>query len=281
VKLAELVKWAWKNNSVIVAYVYGNFGSGKTSYALWTAYEVLGDWSRVLKHLFFDPAEAAVAMRRAIERKRRLPIVVMDDAGLWLDRMTWWESEKVAFMQFFNLIRSVTAGIIFTTPTEELPKQILRKSMIRVRVEPVGEEHAKQQLGDTAVEAVLEAAARFGVSKQLAIATGYVVRTLPSFMQLVSKQFYDLYPLHYPIHEEYERKRHAALRHYFERWSSMIGHRHSFESYRERIAELLDRGVAKREIARMLRGEGVPKATAYYWIRLVEGSASSKAEVKK
>jgi hypothetical protein len=275
VRLAELIRWAWRSNSVIVAYVYGNFGSGKTSYALWTAYEVLGDWGRVLGHLFFDPAEAAAAMRRAIERRRRLPIVIMDDAGLWLDRMTWWESEKVAFMQFFNLIRSVTAGIIFTTPTEELPKQILRKSVVRVKVEPVGEEHARQQLGDAAVEAALEAAARFGVSKQLAIATGYVVRTLPDFTQLVSKQFYDLYPLHYPIHEQYEAKRHRALKHYFEKWSAMIGRRHSFESYRERIAELLSRGAAKREIARMLRSEGVPKATAYYWIRLVEEGLSA------
>jgi len=281
VKLAELVKWAWKNNSVIVAYVYGNFGTGKTSYALWTAYEVLGDWDKVLRYLFFSPGEAAAVMKRAIVNRRRLPIVIMDDAGLWLDRMTWWESEKIAFMKFFNLIRSVTASIIFTTPTEELPKQILKKSMIRVQVEPVSRDDAAKVLGKEAVDAVLDAASRFGVSSRLAVATGYVVRTLPSFMQLVSKQFYDLYPLHYPVYEKYETKRHRALRQYFEKWSSMISSRHSFEDYRDKIEEMLRKGASKRDIARMLRGEGVPKPTAYYWIRLVEGSASSKAEVKK
>ena len=280
-KLAELVKWAWKNNSVIVAYVYGNFGTGKTSYALWTAYEVLGDWDKVLRYLFFSPGEAAAVMKRAIVNRRRLPIVIMDDAGLWLDRMTWWESEKIAFMKFFNLIRSVTASIIFTTPTEELPKQILKKSMIRVQVEPVSRDDAAKVLGKEAVDAVLDAASRFGVSSRLAVATGYVVRTLPSFMQLVSKQFYDLYPLHYPVYEKYETKRHRALRQYFEKWSSMISSRHSFEDYRDKIEEMLRKGASKRDIARMLRGEGVPKPTAYYWIRLVEGSASSKAEVKK
>jgi len=281
VKLAELVKWAWKNNSVIVAYVYGNFGTGKTSYALWTAYEVLGDWDKVLRYLFFSPGEAAAVMKRAIVNRRRLPIVIMDDAGLWLDRMTWWESEKIAFMKFFNLIRSVTASIIFTTPTEELPKQILKKSMIRVQVEPVSRDDAAKVLGKEAVDAVLGAASRFGVSSRLAVATGYVVRTLPSFMQLVSKQFYDLYPLHYPVYEKYETKRHRALRQYFEKWSSMISSRHSFDDYRDKIEEMLRKGASKRDIARMLRGEGVPKPTAYYWIRLVEGSASSKAEVKK
>ena len=280
-KLAELVKWAWKNNSVIVAYVYGNFGTGKTSYALWTAYEVLGDWDKVLRYLFFSPGEAAAVMKRAIVNRRRLPIVIMDDAGLWLDRMTWWESEKIAFMKFFNLIRSVTASIIFTTPTEELPKQILKKSMIRVQVEPVSRDDAAKVLGKEAVDAVLGAASRFGVSSRLAVATGYVVRTLPSFMQLVSKQFYDLYPLHYPVYEKYETKRHRALRQYFEKWSSMISSRHSFDDYRDKIEEMLRKGASKRDIARMLRGEGVPKPTAYYWIRLVEGSASSKAEVKK
>jgi hypothetical protein len=280
-KLAELVKQAWKNNSVVVAYVYGNFGAGKTSYALWTAYEVLGDWDKVLRHLFFDPGEAAAIMRRAIENRRRLPIVIMDDAGLWLDKMTWWESEKIAFMKFFNLIRSVTAGIIFTTPTEELPKQILRKSMIRVRVEPANKEDASQILGEDVVNAALSATSMFGVSSHLAVATGYVVRTLPSFMQLVSKQFYDLYPLHYPVYEKYEAKRYRALRQYFEKWSSMIASRHSFEDYRDKIEEMLQKGTSKRDIAKMLQGEGVPKPTAYYWIRLVEGSAENKAEVEK
>jgi len=175
----------------------------------------------------------------------------------------------------------VTASIIFTTPTEELPKQILKKSMIRVQVEPVSRDDAAKVLGKEAVDAVLGAASRFGVSSRLAVATGYVVRTLPSFMQLVSKQFYDLYPLHYPVYEKYETKRHRALRQYFEKWSSMISSRHSFDDYRDKIEEMLRKGASKRDIARMLRGEGVPKPTAYYWIRLVEGSASSKAEVKK
>jgi len=52
----ESNKEGWKNDAVVTAYVYGEFGHGKTAYALWTAYEVLGDWKEVLNHLFFDPS---------------------------------------------------------------------------------------------------------------------------------------------------------------------------------------------------------------------------------
>lgn len=278
-RLAELARLAWRNNSVVVAYVYGNFGSGKTSYALWTAYEVLGGWERVLKYLFFDPGEAAAVMRRAIERGRRLPVIIMDDAGLWLDRMTWWEEEKVAFMQFFNLIRSVAACVIFTTPTEELPKQILRKSTVRVRVEPVAVEHALSLVGGEVVEAVQAAAKSYGLKHSpLALATGYVVHTLPSFMQIVSKQFYDLFPLHYPVVEEYERKRRAALRRYFERWESKVLGRRSIAEYRRKIEGLLAEGRSRAEVVKVLMKEGVPRATAYYWVRKLSSEQKQGAE---
>jgi len=130
-ELAGLIKKAIKGEAVVTAYVFGEFGFGKTSYALWTAYEVLGDWGKVLKHLFFEPEEAIEVMGKAIESGERLPIIIMDDAGLWLDKLTWWEEDKVAFMEFFNLIRSVAAGVIFTTPSEELPKQIIRKCFFK------------------------------------------------------------------------------------------------------------------------------------------------------
>ena len=40
--MSTLIRRSLKSDLVITAYVYGEFGCGKTSYALWTAYEVLG-----------------------------------------------------------------------------------------------------------------------------------------------------------------------------------------------------------------------------------------------
>ena len=68
--LSSLIERAYVNNGVITTYIYGDLGAGKASYALWTAYEVLGDWRQVLKHVFFRPEEAAQAMRKAIDRAK-------------------------------------------------------------------------------------------------------------------------------------------------------------------------------------------------------------------
>jgi len=143
--LASLIKWAINNNGIVIAYVYGPMGYGKTSYALWTAYEVLGDWDKVLDHLFFDLDEALDFMYRHIMRGRRIPIMILDDAGFFLNRLTWWEKPKVEFMELFNLARSIAASIIFTSPTEEIPRQLLSKTNFRVSVRPLTEEEMQKR----------------------------------------------------------------------------------------------------------------------------------------
>ena len=215
--LADLIKQAYSRNGVISAYVYGEFGYGKTSYALWTAYEVLGSWRKVLNYLFFDPGEAVKVMAKAIYTDKRLPIIIMDDAGLWLDKLTWWQEEKVAFMEFFNLIRSVTAGVIFTTPSEELPKQILKKCFFRIAVSPATERKIAELIREEDFRKVIALTEKYGLEKVFSIATGYKLKTLPSFFNLVRKEFYDVYPLQYPVFREYKRKRRKALKQYLRR----------------------------------------------------------------
>ena len=90
--LSSLIRKAMERDGVIVAYIYGDFGAGKTSYALHVAAEVLGSWNKVLDYLFFAPEDAMKAIRKAIDTGKRLPIIIMDDAGLWLDKLTWWET---------------------------------------------------------------------------------------------------------------------------------------------------------------------------------------------
>ncbi|RLG89123.1 MAG: hypothetical protein DRO15_01300 [Thermoprotei archaeon] len=264
-----MIRRAMKFNGVVTAYVYGDFGHGKTSYALWTAYEVLGDWGKVLKYLFFDPREAVRVMGRAIYDGVRLPIIIMDDAGLWLDRLTWWERDKVAFMEFFNLIRSVAAGIIFTTPSEDLPKAILKKSFFRIAVSPVSRDRVVEIVGVNGYESLLNLAKKYGLAKEFCIATGYRLKTLPSFMNIVRKEFYDVYPLQYPIYREYEVKRREALKQYFEKWRSVVEGSKlvNKDDVIALIKELIIKGRPKSEIVKELRKLGVPRSTAYYWIK--------------
>ncbi len=273
--LADMIKQAMKYNGVVVAHIYGDFGFGKTSYALWVAYNVLGSWNNVLNHLFFTPREALVAVEKAIKTGHRLPIMIMDDAGLWLDRLTWWQEDKVAFMEFFNLIRSVAAGVLFTTPSEDLPKPNLKKCFFRIHVSPAKYEDIVARFGEPVAKTVVKQATEHGLKHILAVATGYKLRTLPSFMNIVKKEFYDIYPLHYPVYEEYEEKRRRALSIYYTRWKERVlesvatdkkeKNKHLYMVTRE----MLSLGADKREIARKLMSLGASKSTAYYIINRV------------
>jgi len=267
--LSQLIEKAWRHDGVVTAYVYGDFGSGKTSYALWVAYEVLGSWDQALKHLFFSPREAALAMRRAIEKGRRLKIIIMDDAGLWLDRTTWWEEDKVMFGQFFNLVRSIAAGVVFTTPAQELPRSILRRCAFRVNVRPTGSEEILSKGGPGLLESLQARCSEYGLREFYSIATGYRMRMLPSFFEFAKKEYYDFFPLHYPVYREYSAKRRRALKLYFERWTESLkskdeareGKRKLFEE----AAKMAEGGAPRLEIYRFLVEKGVPKSTASKW----------------
>jgi hypothetical protein len=267
--LSQLIEKAWERDGVVTAYVYGDFGSGKTSYALWVAYEVLGSWDQALKHVFFSPREAALAMRRALEKGRRLKIIVMDDAGLWLDRTTWWEEDKILFGQFFNLIRSVAAGVIFTTPAQELPRSILRRCLFRVSVRTTGSEEILSKGGPGLLESLRARCGEHGLEEVYSVATGYRLRMLPTFLEFAKKEYYDFFPLHYPVYREYSAKRRRALKLYFERWAESLKPKEEAREGRRKLLEeaekMAEAGAPRLEIYRFLVERGVPKSTASKW----------------
>lgn len=266
--LASLIKTAYKNNGIITAYIYGEFGYGKTSYALWVAYDVYGDWSKALANLHFSPRGLLSGIRSVISDNKRIPLIIMDDAGLWLDRLTWWEKDKVNFMKLFNLVRSITAGIIFTTPSEELPRQIINKCFLRVWVsiaspEEVPLEHLR------GIRALI---GKYRLGNSISVARGYSLKTLPSFFRFVKKQFIDYYPTHYPVYKEYERKRREAIKHYYYKLLEVVEQNYS-EAGKEHVYSYirreLRRGTPIRDIARTLISLGIPRSTAYYYIKRV------------
>jgi len=269
--LANLIEKAYRNNGVVTAYIYGDFGQGKTSYSLWVAYRVLGSWDDVLDHLFFDPEEAVNVMGEAISKGKRLKLIIMDDAGLWLDRLTWWEEKKVAFMNFFNLIRSVSAGVLFTTPTQELPKQILNKCMFRIHIRPTSREEVVKLIGDDGLSELEGVIRKYGLKNLINIAIGYRLKMLPSFTEFFSKEFYDVFPLHYPIYEKYERKRRRALEKYFRKWKEEVEGREKArrEELYVKAEEMIRSGIKASEVLKELMKLGIPQTTAYRWVKKI------------
>jgi hypothetical protein len=213
-----------------------------------------------LDHLFFDLDEALDFMYRHIMRGRRIPIMILDDAGFFLNRLTWWEKPKVEFMELFNLARSIAASIIFTSPTEEIPRQLLSKTNFRVSVRPLTEEEMQKSEG--ALEAS-KVASEFGLEPYVAVARGYRLNVLPSFMKIVQKEFIDYYPLYYPVFEEYNRIRMRYIK------KKVAELRRKRREDREKLLEEaieIYRKAGPTQALEFLINSGLPRTTARYWI---------------
>jgi len=176
--------------------VIGPQGSGKTTYAMLVSYEVYGDWNAVLDHLYFDPREALPAFRRALETGERIPLVVFDDAGMHLskymlssDRESYKLATKLNAM--INLARTLTAGIIYTSPDMDILKELRKKAWI-----------------------VAEPTAPHGLAKPDRLAKLYRKRIAPSGKVYVHKLGYDAYRLDAipdDVRMKYEEKRRKAM----------------------------------------------------------------------
>ena len=211
--LSALIKRAYRTNGYVSAGVIGEMGIGKTSYALHVASEIYG-WDKALQYLFFKPQDAVRVMRKALDSGKRIPLLIMDDAGFWLSKLTWWEEHKVVFMDFYNLIRTVCASIIFTCPGDELPKVMRKKMYFRITISPLHKNRVIQLL-EKIPKRELEVLRSEGRDiRYWNIAKGYKLQTLPSYMQYVRSLFEDIYPLHYPkhIYLKYEEMRRVFVR---------------------------------------------------------------------
>lgn len=211
-ELADRIIHAWKHKGLVTAFVYGQFGDGKTSFLLHTAYEVfkrIGNlskaeaWFQALDHLFFSPIEgmAYIETARTKNPNARVVMLGMDDVGQHLPRARWWREDVVQFREWLTVARTDAAAVVFTAPTQlSLPGGIIDACFIRIHV----------QKSDT---------------PRYSIAKGYQVFLTPRFQQGVKGPiFIDEFPRHYPnfVYNEYTIMRKKAVaplrRHLIQMW---------------------------------------------------------------
>jgi len=134
--LARKINRAYEKESFECFLVVGEMGRGKTSFALHLAREVLGNWDVVLNYLFFDVTQALQVMYNSLINGRRLKIIILDDFGLWGSSLDWFESDKRAFVRFYNVIRECVSSVVITSPLpQDILKRIREKSMYKVQVD--------------------------------------------------------------------------------------------------------------------------------------------------
>ena len=194
--LTRMVRSALRRQDFVSCFVIGPQGSGKTTYAMLVLHEVYGDWDEVLKHLYFDPREALPELKEALQTGRRIPLMVFDDAGLHLSKYLISSNREGFHLArlingLVNLIRTLTAGVVYTSPDMDILKELRKKAW-----------------------AVAEPTAPHGVEDPSRVAKLYRKRIAPSGKVYIHKLGYDAYDLRAipaDVRKEYEEKRRAAM----------------------------------------------------------------------
>ncbi len=263
--LSRLIERAHETEGFISAFIYGSQGTGKTSYSLHVAADVYGCWNTALKHLFFSPLDAIDKMLKTLERLEagegeRIKVLIMDDAGIWLSKSTWWEDSKQEFAELFDLIRSVCSCVIFNSPGNNVIGRIMNEIMLRVKITEI----------DAKMSEMLRDMGYKIDSTKYRLAVLYSHKLTPKFQGYIKKEAYDVFPLHYPVYEEYNRIRLKVVK------QKLINVKQVLETKRkermivegqinenlldEQIVELLKLGLPKHRIAKIL---GISSRTLY------------------
>ncbi len=279
--LSRLIEEAHRNEGFVSAFVYGPQGIGKTSYCLHVAADVYGSWKEALRHLYFDPTNAIDAMLERIEvlergeTEERIKTAIMDDAGVWLSKSSWWEESKQEFGELFDLIRSACSCVIFNSPGDNIVGRIANEIMFRIKVTKISAE----------MHETLRGMGYKVDPKRHRVAVIYSHNLTPMFRSYVKKVAYDVFPVHYPVHEEYKRIRLKFVRGKLESVKAALAAKRAErlvvegkineDIITEQILELLEMGLPKVRIAKIL---GISTRTLYERLKRVSRNLSAPHE---
>ena len=120
--LSEEIYWKWRKDEALLAIIEGEFGSGKSSVCIQMLKELYPKGDDWRKYLVFKPEDFLNLVDTLImqEPPEKVPMIVWDDAGLWLYAMEWSDERVKSVVKFINVMRTVVGGLILTTPTQDM-----------------------------------------------------------------------------------------------------------------------------------------------------------------
>lgn len=114
--------------------VYAGLGKGKSAYAIFTLVECIFNsyevtereaWEIAKGFICFHPEQFFHKLREIRDTGlERVPLILWDDAGLWLYALDWNDPFVKALGKYMNVARSRLGAIMLTTPT---PTWIIKK----------------------------------------------------------------------------------------------------------------------------------------------------------
>jgi hypothetical protein len=209
--LAQQIIKEHKRDGFISALVFGKQGSGKTTYALITAkevYEHLGyndPWQVALDRLFFELPESIPLLEQAFYERKRIPVIIFDDASIWFSKYYWYTDVQKAFFKIYALIRTLATAVIFTTPSPNDISFFLReKSWKKIKITKNGVETKGAKSGVRRARAWL-------------FKNDFKRNSRGEFVNTLEKEAIDDYYLEIPndIYKKYMEKRYKAIENLF------------------------------------------------------------------
>jgi len=132
--ILDYCKWAIEHNGYEMILIWGNQGSSKSSFMLYLAYQLLGDWMEVLKHLCFTPMDV-IEKAEALPEGKRYTLLLWDDVGVHFPATSFRTNidiyEEVGKM--LDAYRTIASVIIATAPKlQRFPKCMRDNKTIEV-----------------------------------------------------------------------------------------------------------------------------------------------------
>lgn len=132
---ANLVLRWYLHNEMELAIIYGGRGKGKTTYACKVGVDVLQTlnpemteteaWEIVFENLVFKPIDF---WQKIWGLHGRIPLLIWDDAGLWLNALKWQDSFIQSVQEWLNVARTDMACLMLTSPTVGMVMSKIRES---------------------------------------------------------------------------------------------------------------------------------------------------------
>jgi len=134
--LSTIIGRAYANYGFVSIMIAGDQGAGKTTLAMKILNRVYdGDWNKVIQYTFLSPDDVLEAFDESFSRGERIPAILIDDVAIAFDKYSWSNKSNILFAKIFNLARSLTSGIVFTSvETSDLYKWVRDKVMYSIWV---------------------------------------------------------------------------------------------------------------------------------------------------
>jgi hypothetical protein len=179
-----LAKEIMERNAFTGAIIYAKQRLGKSSYALQVMFDIFRPecandaeaWNRVLEHTFFKIEDILDFLTEALEKRRKIPVILWDDTGVHGNKLVYFSNKNYAqyLQNLFDVVGTATRGILLTTPNPgNLLKSLRDYEFMRIKITKAN-------------------------SNGLRVAKGYGQNLMPSGMSRVYRSFEDTYKVQLP-----------------------------------------------------------------------------------